>query len=459
MLRKIYPYAVSPVDDLDDAAGFATRQLHAAPLPETPITPRATPIYLTAGFRFTEYDQAAAHFGDGEGYAYSRYGNPTVDAVERRIAALEGGSEAVLVASGQAAIAHALLGVASVGQRIVSAASVYEGTRGLFLDNFPRLGVGVDFVNDARDLESWAGAITAQTRALFVESIPNPRNDLADLHALADLAHAYGIPLVVDNTLATPYLLRPIEHGADLVVHSASKFLAGQGTVIGGVIVDSGRFDHRAPTAGEFFPHLLSRSRLGGPSLVDRAGGNARIQFIRDSIVARLGPTPSPWTAFQIGQGIETLSVRVERQSASALRIAQWLESQRGAVDEVDYSGLASHPANDLARRYLPRGQGSVFSFTLRGGHPAARTFIETLQIFTHMAHLGDVRSLVLHPATTSHVQRSVQEQRAAGIMPGTVRVAIGIEDVDDLIADLDRALTAVARTSHLSATSQEMAG
>lgn len=428
--------------DLVDEPGFSTRQLHAAPLPDTLVTPRTTPVYLTAGFRFTEYDQAAAHFGEGEGYAYTRYGNPTIEAVERRIAELEGGAEAVLVASGQAAVAHAVLGVASAGHHLVSAASVYEGTRGLFLDNFPRLGIQTDFVTDARDLDAWEALITPATRALFLESIPNPRNDLSDIRALAELARRHGVALIVDNTLATPYLLRPIEHGADIVVHSASKFLAGQGSVLGGVIVDSGRFDATAPGVAENFAHLIAPTRLGGPSLVERAGGRARIRFIRESIVSRFGPTPSPWAAFQIGQGIETLSVRVERQSASALRIARWLESEP-LVRSVDYSGLPSNPAHDLAGEYLPRGQGSVFSFTLAGGHAAARAFIEALEVVTHMAHLGDVRSLILHPATTSHVQRSAAEQRAAGIEPGTLRVAIGIEDVEDLLRDLSRGLAA----------------
>lgn len=421
--------------------GFATRQVHAAPLEDiAPVTPRATPIYLTAGFRFTDYDQATAHFGEGQGYAYTRYGNPTIEAVERRIAALEGGTDAILVASGQAAIAHAVLGVAAAGDRITSASSLYEGTRGLFLDNFPRLGIETDFVDDARDLDTWAAAITPRTRALFLESIPNPRNDLADLAAIADLAHDHGIPLIVDNTLATPYLLRPMEHGADIVIHSASKFLAGQGSVLGGVIVDNGRFD--AGRSGALFPHLVSPTRLGGPSPADRFGGRARAGYIRETVVSRFGPTPSPWSAFQIGQGVETLSIRVARQSASALEIAAWLARQP-EVASVDYCGLPSSPSYELAQRYLPDGQGSVFSFTLHGGHTAARAFIEAVELLTHMAHLGDVRSLILHPATTSHVQRSPHEQAAAGILPGTLRLAIGIEEVADLRTDLARGIAA----------------
>jgi O-acetylhomoserine (thiol)-lyase len=282
---------------------------------------------------------------------------------------------------------------------------------------------------------------------LFGESIPNPTNDLFDIAAVAELAHAHGIPLVIDSTLASPYLLRPIEHGADIVVHSASKFLAGQGAVLGGVVVDNGRFD--AERSGALFPHLLEADRLGGPSLWERAGGRARIAYLRDSVALRFGPTASPLNSFLIHQGIETLSLRVERQSANALAIATWLE-QRPEVETVQYAGLPSHASHALAQRYLPNGFGSVFSFTLRGGLDAARAFVNALVLFTHMTHLGDVRSLVLHPASTSHNLRSPEEQAAAGILPGTLRVSIGIEDLPDLLADLERGLDAarVAPTS-----------
>lgn len=431
--------------------GFATRQVHAGaghdpgvPGAANPgrVTPRATPVYLTAGFEFEEWEQAAGHFGAGEGFAYTRTGNPTTAAVERRIATLEGGADALFVASGQAAVTLALLGLVSAGQRVLAAASLYEGTRGLLLENLPRLGIEADFVDDAADPAAWERAIRPETRALFLESIPNARNDLPDLAAVADVAHAHGLALVVDNTLATPYLLRPVEHGADVVVHSASKFLAGHGSVLGGVVVDSGTFDARA--AGALYPHLVVPSRTGGPSVAERHGGLARLAYLRETVAPRLGPTPSPLNAFLVGQGIETLSLRVARQSATALEIARWL-AFRPEVASVDYCGLDSSPSYALAKRYLPDGQGSVFTVTLHGGMPAARAFVEAVRVFTHMTHIGDVRSLVLHPATTSHVLRTPAERAAAGVHSGTLRLSIGIEDAPDLLADLERGLAAAA--------------
>lgn len=422
--------------------GFTTRQVHAGTTPATggAVTPRATPIYLTAGFSFAEYEQAGAHFADGQGFGYTRTGNPSSDAAERKVAELEGGAAGLLVASGQAAVTVSILGLVSSGHRVLSASSLYEGTRGLFLDSLPRLGIETDFVTDAGDLREWERGIRPETRALFLESIPNPRNDLPDIAAVADLAHAHGLPLVVDNTLATPYLLRPIEHGADLVVHSASKFLAGHGAVLGGIVVDNGAFD--ADRDADLFPHLVEPGRTGGPGFAERAGGLARIAYLREAVAPRLGPTPSPLNAFLIAQGVETLSLRVARQSAVALEVASWLDAQPG-VASVDYSGLTGNPWHDLARRYLPDGQGSVFAVTLDGDDQAARRFIEGLELITHMTHLGDVRSLVLHPASTSHVLRTPAEQVASGILPGTLRLSIGIEDPADLIRDLARGLAA----------------
>jgi O-acetylhomoserine (thiol)-lyase len=421
--------------------GFATRQLHAGAGGPAGVRPRATPIYLTAGFVLDDFDQAADLFTTGDGFSYTRVGNPTAEAVERRVADLEGGAEALLVGSGQAAVAIALLGLVQAGEHIVSASSIYEGTRGFLTENLSRLGVETTFVEDANSVAAWESAILPTTRVLFAESIPNPKNDIVDLAAVAEVAHAHGIPLVVDNTLATPYLLRPIEYGADIVVHSASKFLAGHGSVLGGVIVDNGRFD--AERSGALFPHLVTPARLGGESFADRVGGRARIAYLREVVAMRFGPTPSPLNAFLIDQGIETLSLRVERQSANALGVARWLEAQP-EVHSVDYSGLESSPFHALAERYLPDGQGSVFSFTLRGGLPAARAFVNSLEVFTHMTHLGDVRSLVLHPASTSHNQRTDDELSQSGIWPGTLRLSIGIEQLDDLIDDLDRGLDAV---------------
>jgi len=421
--------------------GFSTRQLHEGAA-EDALHARRTPIYLTAGFSFDSFDEARDRFAGADGYTYTRVGNPTTDAVERRLAALEGGAEALLVGSGQAAVSVALLALASAGDHVVAAASLYEGTRNLLLENLARLGITTTFVEDADDPLAWEDAITPRTRVVLVESIPNPRNDVVDLRLVADVAHRAGVPLVVDNTFATPYLLRPIEHGADVVVHSASKFLAGHGAVIAGAIVDAGRFDWSARSGA--FPHLAATSA---------APGRAFLAYARDVVAGRMGPTVSPLTAFLLEQGLETLSLRVRHQSRSALVVARWLEG-RPEIESVDYSGLASSPSHALAQRYLPRGQGSVFSFTLRGGAEAARRFTDALALFTRMTHLGDVRSLVLHPASTTHTGRTEAERAAAGIGPGLLRLSIGIEDVEDLLADLETGLLASASPLVLAAAS-----
>ena len=389
--------------------GFATQQLHAGSAPAN-VNPRALPIYLTAGFVLDGFDQATELFATGDGYSYTRVANPTTNAVEQRVAALEQGAFGLLVGSGQAALAVTILGLVQSGGHIVSASSIYEGSRGFFLENLPRLGIETAFVTEANDPEAWERAIQPNTRALFAESIPNPKNEIFDIAAIAEVAQRHGIPLIIDNTLATPYLVRPLEHGADIVIHSASKFLAGHGAVLGGVIVDNDA---------------------------------ERIGYMRETVALRFGPTPSPLNAFLINQGIETLSLRVERQSANALGVARWLE-QQPEIHSVDYSGLEANPYHALAQRYLPDGQGSVFSFTLRGGIDAARVFVNALEVFTHMTHLGDVRSLILHPTTTSHNLRTDEQLSQAGIWPGTLRVSIGIEDLPDLLADLERGLAKV---------------
>ncbi len=421
--------------------GFTTRQVRTRAQTGTP-TARATPIYLTAGFEFEEYEAAAAHFGEGEGYAYTRIGNPTVEAVEHTLAELEGGSQALLLASGQAATTVALLSLLEAGQHIAASSHLYEGTRGLLRDNLSRLGITSSFVEEIDDLDAWEAAIRPETRALFAESISNAANRLIDIPALSALARRHGIPLVIDNTFATPYLIRPLELGADVVVHSASKFLAGHGSVLGGAIVDSGRFD--AARSGALFPHLVEPGRGGVASVAARTGGDARIAYAREAVAPRFGPTPSPLNAFLIGQGIETLSLRVERQSANALAVAQWLE-RRPEIASVDYVGLPAHRDHALAARDLSRGFGSVFTFTLRGGADAARRLVEAVDVFTHMTHLGDVRSLVLHPASTSHTHLTDPERAALGVLPGTLRVSIGIEDAVDLIDDLAQALAAAS--------------
>jgi O-acetylhomoserine (thiol)-lyase len=420
--------------------GFSTRQVHVG-ASAAPASPRATPIYLTAGFTFSDLDESAAHFATGSGFGYTRTGNPTVQAVEERVASLEGGDQAILVSSGQAAVTVALLGLLDAGDHIVVSEHIYEGTRGLLLDNFSRLGIQATFV-DTSDLTAWRAAITPRTKALFAETLSNARNDVLDVAAVAAIGAERGVPLVVDSTFTTPYLLRPIEHGAAIVVHSASKFLAGQGAVLGGVIVDDGRFD--AVTSGHLFPHLVQTDRLGGASYAEKYGRRARGQYLRESVAPRFGPSPSPLNAFLIGQGVETLSLRVERQSANALAVAQWLET-RPEVERVDYVGLSSHPHHELGRRYLTRGSGSVFTVTLRGGLEAARHLVQSVRLITHMTHLGDVRSLVLHPQSTSHSARTVAERERAGVFPGTIRLSIGIEDIDDIIADLAQALEGTA--------------
>lgn len=422
--------------------GFSTRQLHAGDEPHGPHAPRATPIYLTAGFAFDDLDDGHARFaGESDGFSYTRVGNPTNAAAERRIADLESGTAALLVGSGQAAVATTLLALVGSGDHVLASSRLYEGTRELLRDDLARLGVEVSFVERPDEPGAWQDGIRPRTRLLFAESVANPRNDLLDIRAVADVAHAGGLPLVVDNTLATPYLLRPAEHGADIVVHSASKFLAGHGAVLGGAIVDAGTFDWGArPDA---YPQLASDRGPDGLTVVERSGRTAFADVAR-RVAMRYGPSPSPLNAFLLLQGIETLSLRVQRQSDTALRIATWLQEQP-EVESVDYSGLASSPHHALAERYLPRGQGSVFAVTLRGGLESARAAISALRIFTHMTHLGDTRSLVLHPASTTHVFRDAVERDAAGIGPGLLRLSIGLEDPEDLLADLRRALDAVA--------------
>jgi O-acetylhomoserine (thiol)-lyase len=427
----------------DGDVGFATEQVHGGSVPDKNFGSRVAPIYLSAGFVFDDFAQARDRFaGDDEGYTYSRVGNPTNAAVERKVAGLEHGSEAILVGSGQAAVTVALLGILKAGDHFLSARSIYEGSRGLFRDNFARFGIEVEFVDDAGDAAEWERRIRPTTRLLYGESIPNPKNDLLDLDVVAGVAHAHGLPFVIDNTLATPYLLRPIDFGADIVVHSASKFLSGHGASLGGVIVDSGRFDWT--THPEFFPHLTAPApALRGASYVEKHGSRAYAVYTRDVIASRLGPTLSPFNAFLLQQGIETLSLRMERHSGNALAIARWLEG-RPEVASVDYSGLESSPHYALAQRYLPRGQGSVFSFTLAGGQDAAETFINAVALFSRMTHIGDVRSLILHPATTTHSQLTEPELLAAGVGPGLVRLSIGIEEADDLIRDLERGFAAL---------------
>lgn len=428
-------------------AGFATRQVHGGELADRAFGARITPIYLSAGFRFDDFAQARDRFaGDEDGYVYTRAGNPTNAALERRLAELERGHDAVVVASGQAALTIAVLSVARAGDHVLSAQSIYSGTRSLFTQGFGRLGIEVEFVDDAEDLEEWRRRIRPSTRAVYAESIANPTNEVADLAGIASVAQAAGVPFIVDNTLATPFLVRPAEHGADLVVHSASKFLAGHGSALGGVIVDSGTFDWSARP--EAFPHLNDPDEgLHGRSYLEAHGPDAFTAYVRGVTSALFGPALSPFNAFLIQQGIETLSLRVGRHSDTALAIAAWLEEQPEVL-RVDYSGLPSSPAHELARRYLPRGQGGVLSFVLAGGEVSAARFSDAVELFSRMSHIGDTRSLILHPATTTHAHLDGATRARGRISAGLLRLSIGLEDPDDLVRDLGRGFAALRGTA-----------
>ncbi|GGF33102.1 O-acetylhomoserine aminocarboxypropyltransferase/cysteine synthase family protein [Subtercola lobariae] len=425
----------------EDNFGFTTEQVHAGEVVDGDVGARITPIYLTAGFVFDSFDHAQQRFaGHDGGLVYTRYANPTNTAVEAKITALERGVDSLLVASGQAAITVALLGILRSGDHFLSTPSLYEGSKTLFRENFERLGIEVEFVDDPHDIADWKRRVRPNTRAVYGETIPNPKNDLIDIGLIAEFAREEGLPFVIDSTASTPYLIRPIEHGANIVVHSASKFLSGHGASLAGVVVDGGNFDWaRYP---EKFPQFSTP--IGGPSsptLTEKFGNKAYLEYTRTIIAGRLGPTLSPLNAFLLQQGLETLSLRVDRHSRNSLAIATWLESQP-EVTSVDYPGLASNPSHAIATKYYPRGTGSVFGFTLAGGQADARTIIDSLELFSRMSHMGDVRSLVLHPGTTSHAHLSADERYRLGIYDGLVRLSVGIEDEADLIADLELAFT-----------------
>jgi O-acetylhomoserine (thiol)-lyase len=429
---------------MNNAWSFETRQIHAGQNPDSATNARALPIYQTTSYTFDSADHAANLFALKEfGNIYTRIMNPTQAAVEERIASLEGGVGALLVSSGQAAETLALLNLAESGDHIVSSPSLYGGTYNLFHYTFKKLGIEVSFVEDPDDLDSWRAAVRPNTKAFFAETISNPKNDILDIEGVAGVAHEAGVPLVVDNTVATPYLIRPIEFGADIVVHSATKYLGGHGTAVAGAIVDSGNFDFGAdpvkfPNYNEPDPsyHGLVYARdLGVGSAL---GANlafilkARVQLLRD-----LGTAVAPFNAFLIAQGLETLSLRIERHVANAKAVAEWLET-RDEVEKVNYASLPSSPWYELGRKYAPLGTGGVLSFEIKGGAEAGRTFVEALELHSHVANIGDVRSLVIHPASTTHSQLTEEEQRATGVTPGLVRLAVGIENITDILADLE---------------------
>lgn len=423
----------------DEAAAwsFETRQIHAGAAPDPTTGARATPIYQTTSFVFDDTQHAADLFSLARpGNIYTRIHNPTQDVLEQRIAALEGGVAAVAVASGQAAETLAILTLARAGDHVVSSTSLYGGTYNLFRHTLPRLGIEVSFVDDPDDLDAWRAAVRPNTKALFAETLGNPRGNVLDVRAVADVAHAAGVPLIADNTVPTPYLLRPAEHGADIVVHSATKFLGGHGTTIGGVVVDAGTFDFgahadRFPDFSEPDPsyHGLRYWPDLGPGAF---AVKLRVQLLRD-----LGPALSPHSAFLLLQGVETLSLRIERHTSNALALAQWLEA-RDEVSAVHYAGLESNRWSEAARRYLPRGAGAVLSFELRDGVEAGRRFVDGVSLFSHLANIGDVRSLIIHPASTTHSQLGPEQLTATGTDPGLVRLSVGLEHIDDLKADLE---------------------
>jgi len=422
---------------------FETQQIHAGAQPDPTTGARATPLYQTTAYVFRDAEHAANLFSLAEpGNIYTRIMNPTTDVAEQRIAALEGGTGALLVASGQAAESFAVLNIAQAGDHIVSSASIYGGTFNLFKYTLAKLGIETTFVENQDDLDEWRRAIRPNTKLFFAETVGNPQANVLNIRAVADIAHEAGLPLIVDNTIATPYLIRPFEHGADIVVHSATKFLSGHGTVVAGVIVDGGSFpwsEHadRFPGLTEPDPSYHGVSYTGALSDAVAFVTKARVQLLRD-----LGSSAAPNNAWQLIQGIETLSLRVERHVQNTQAIAEWLE-QHPDVASVNYSGLPSSPWHEAAKQYAPKGVGAVLSFELKGGVDAGRTFVNSLGLFSHLANIGDVRSLVIHPASTTHSQLTPEEQLAGGVTPGLVRLSVGLENVDDLIADLDQAFAA----------------
>jgi O-acetylhomoserine (thiol)-lyase len=448
---------------------FETRQIHVGQTPDSETGARALPIYQTTSFVFPSAESAAKRFALAElAPIYTRIGNPTQDAVEQRIASLEGGVAALLLSSGQAATTYALLNVAESGDHVVASASLYGGTYNLLRHTFRKFGIEVTFVADPDSVDEWKAAVQPNTKAFFAESISNPRQNVLDIEAVADAAHTAGVPLVIDNTVATPYLVRPLQHGADVVVHSATKYLGGHGSAIAGVIVDGGTFDYardpeRFPgfnTPDESYNGLVFARDLGVDGIL---GANlayilkARVQLLRD-----LGSAVAPFNAFLIAQGLETLSLRVERHVENAQKVARWLEA-RADVESVAYAGLESSPWFGLGQKYAPKGTGAIVSFELSGADgadaaAAGAAFVDALDLHSHVANIGDVRSLVIHPASTTHAQLTEEQRRAAGVTPGLVRLAVGIEHIDDILADLEKGFAAAAGASSETADATDAA-
>ena len=426
-----------------DKSSFETRQVHAGQVPDPTTGARALPLYQTTAYQFRDTKHAADLFGLAElGNIYTRIMNPTQDAVEQRIASLEGGVAALLLASGSAATTYAILNVAEAGDHIVSSPSLYGGTYNLFHYTLKKFGIDVTFVEDPSDPASWQAAVRPNTKAFFGETIANPKNEVLDISTVADVAHKNNVPLIVDNTVATPFLIRPFEHGADVVVHSATKFLSGHGNSVVGAVVDAGTFDYakhpeKFPSFNQPDPSyngLVYAQALGVGSAF---GANLSYIFkIRLTLLRDTGAAVSPFNAWLLAQGLETLSLRIERHVSNAQALAKWLETQPEVL-KVNYASLPSSPWNKLATKYAPKGSGSVLSFEIKGGIESGKKFVEALKLHSHVANIGDVRSLVIHPASTTHSQLSPAEQLTAGVTPGLIRLSVGIENIEDIKSDI----------------------
>lgn len=421
---------------------FETLQLHAGQEQADPATDaRAVPIYQTTSYVFHNAAHAAARFGLADsGNIYGRLTNSTQDVLEKRVAALEGGTAALALASGAAAITYTIQALAQAGGHIVAQKTIYGGTFNLLAHTLPQFGVRTTFV-DAHNLTELEAAILPNTKAVYLETLGNPNSDIPDIDAIAAIAHRHGLPLVIDNTFGTPYLIRPIEHGADIVVHSATKFLGGHGTTLGGVIVDSGKFDWKA--SGRYAPIAEANPSYHGVSFADAAGPAAFVTYIRAVLLRDTGAAISPFNAFLLLQGIETLSLRLDRHAENTRRVVEYL-TRHPLVDQVNHPSLPDHPDHALYEKYFPNGGASIFTFEVKGGQDEAWRFIDNLEIFSLLANVADVKSLVIHPASTTHSQLSSKELLDQGIQPNTIRLSVGVEHIDDILADLEKGFSAV---------------
>lgn len=421
---------------------FETLQLHVGQESPDPATDsRAVPIYQTTSYVFKNSAHAAARFGLADpGNIYGRLTNSTQDVLEKRLAALEGGVAALATASGAAAITYTIQALAQAGDHIVAQKTIYGGSYNLLAHTLPQFGILTTFVN-AHNLEELTAAIQPNTKAIYLETLGNPNSDIPDIDAIAKIAHSHGLPLVIDNTFGTPYFIRPIEHGADIVVHSATKFIGGHGTTLGGIIIDSGKFDWKS--SGKYAPIAEANPSYHGVSFVDAVGPAAFVTYIRAILLRDTGATISPFAAFLLIQGVETLSLRLERHAENTKKVVEYL-SKHPQVEKINHPSLPEHPDHALYQKYFSNGGASIFTFEIKGGQPEAHKFIDNLEIFSLLANVADVKSLVIHPATTTHSQLSPEELLDQGIKPNTIRLSIGTEHIDDIIADLERGFAAV---------------